>query len=191
MIWLVLGLVLFLGVHSVRMAAPEFRDGVIAARGAPAWKGAYSVLSLIGFVILIWGFGQARLETPVLWAPPAWMAHINLVLMAPALILLAASQMPAGYIRRAVRHPMILGVKVWAFGHLLANGDLAALVLFAAFLGWAVWNRIAVKRRGDPVHGDAKPVYDAAAAAVGLAFYLWLVLYGHLWLFGVAPVAVS
>lgn len=85
---------------------------------------------------------------------------------------------------------MILGVKVWAFGHLLANGDLASLILFGAFLAWGVWNRISVKRRGDPVYDNPAVLYDGIAAVVGTALYLWLILQGHLWLFGVPPVAM-
>jgi len=191
MVWLVLGLVLFLGIHSVRMVAPGFRDGVIAERGEGAWKGIYSVVALIGFVLLVWGFGQARQVAPVLWTPPTFVAHINLLLMLPALVLLVASQLPAGYMKRAVKHPMILAVKIWAFGHLLANGDLASLLLFGAFLGWGVWNRIAVKRRGDPVFDAPKAMYDGVAAVVGTLIYLWLILQGHQWLIGVPPIAVS
>ncbi|MEQ8400622.1 MAG: NnrU family protein [Roseitalea porphyridii] len=191
MVWLILGLVLFLGIHSVRMVAPGFRDRLIAERGESAWKGIYSVVALIGLVLLVWGFGQARQVAPVLWVPPTFMAHINLLLMLPALILLVASQLPAGYMKRAVKHPMILAVKIWAFGHLLANGDLASLLLFGAFLAWGVWNRIAVKRRGDPVFDMPKPIYDGIAAVVGTLIYLWLILQGHLWLFGVPPIAVA
>lgn len=191
MVWLILGIVLFLGLHSVRMVAPDFRDRMVAERGEAVWKGIYSLFSLIGLVVLIWGFGQARLVAPILWMPPTWLAHINLLLMLPALILLIASQLPAGYIKRAVKHPMILGVKVWALGHLLANGDLAALILFVTFLGWAVWNRIAVKRRGDPVYDNPSVQFDIIAAVLGTAIYLWLLLQGHAWLIGVPPIAVS
>lgn len=191
MVWLVLGIVLFLGIHSTRMVAPAFRDRMVAERGENAWKAIYSLVSLVGLVVLIWGFGQARLVAPILWVPPTWLAHINLLLMVPALILLVASQLPAGYIKRAVKHPMILAVKVWAFGHLLANGDLAALILFVSFLGWAVWNRIVIKRRGDPVYENPAVLYDVIATVLGIALYLWLLLHGHLWLFGAAPVVLS
>ena len=190
MVWLIVGIVLFLGIHSTRMVAPAFRDRMVAERGENLWKGVYSLVSLIGLVVLIWGFGQARMVAPILWMPPTWLAHINLLLMIPALILLVASQLPPGYMKKAVKHPMILSVKIWAFGHLLANGDLAALVLFVSFLGWAVWNRIAVKRRGDPVYDNPVIRYDIIAAVVGLAIYMWLILQGHAWLFGVPPIVI-
>lgn len=189
MVWLLLGIVLFLGVHSIRMVAPGFRDRMIAERGEGVWKGIYSVAAVIGLIVLIWGFGQARMVAPILWVPPTWLAHINLLLMIPALIFFFAAPLPPGYMKRAVKHPQILGVKIWAFGHLLANGDLASLILFASFLGWAVWNRIAVKRRGDPVYENPAIQYDIIAAVIGLAVYVWLIVQGHAWLFGVPPVA--
>lgn len=187
MFWLVAGLVLFLGIHSVRMVTPDFRDGVIAERGENTWKGIYSVVSILGFIVLVWGYGQARLVTPVLYVPPTWMSHITLLLMWPALILIIASQLPAGKIKAAVKHPMILGVKIWAFAHLLANGDLASLLLFLSFLGWAVWNRIAVKKRGNPEFETVAIRSDIIAAISGTLFYIWFVIQGHRLLIGVPP----
>lgn len=189
MLILIVGLILFLGIHSVRMVAPGWRDGVIATRGEGIWKGIYSLVSLLGLVAIVWGYGAARQVAPVLYAPPQWLSHVTLVLMWPALILLVASQMPAGKIKKAVKHPMILAVKIWAFAHLLANGDLASLLLFASFLPWGVWNRIDVKRRGDPVFESVTVRSDIIACVVGTAIYVWLVVQGHAWLFGVAPVA--
>lgn len=188
MIWLLLGIVIFLGIHSVRIFAPGLRDGMIAQYGEGAWKGIYSLVALAGFVLLIWGFGQARWETPILWVPPVWLTHLNALFMLVALVIFSAYPLPAGYIKRAVKHPMILGVKIWAFGHLLANGDLAAILLFGSFLVWGVLDRISLKRRGDPVYGDPKLQYDLIAVAIGIAVYLWLVFQGHQWLFGVAPI---
>lgn len=185
MLPLIAGLLLFLGVHSVRMAAPAFRDGFIAARGEGPWKGLYSLVSLAGLVLLVWGYGQARMVTPQIWSPPTFMAHVNLLLMWPALVLLVASQVPAGRIKAAVKHPMILSVKVWAFGHLLANGDLASMLLFGAFLAWGVFNRIAVKRRGDLVFATVSVRNDVIALVIGTAVYLWILLQGHALLFGV------
>ena len=184
MIFLIAGLVLFLGIHSVRMAAPGFRDGVMAARGEGAWKGLYSLVALAGLVLTVWGYGQAR-PGALLWEPPAFLAHVNLLLMWPALILLVASQFPAGRIKKAVKHPMLLSVKIWAFGHLLANGELAAIVLFGAFLVWAILNRIAVKRRGDPVFATVSVRNDILSVVIGTALYLWILLQGHAWLIGV------
>ena len=185
MIWLLAGLVLFLGVHSVRMVAPAFRDRMIAQRGEGAWKGIYSVLALIGFVLLVWGYGQARLVAPLLYEPPVWMKHIATPLMLFSMIFLVASQLPAGRIKKAVKHPMLLAVKIWALAHLLANGDLASLVLFLTFLGWAVWNRIAVKRRGDPVFETVSVRNDVIAVVAGTALTVWFIVQLHAWLIGV------
>ena len=189
MIWLLLGMVLFLGMHSARMVAPDARLRFIDLRGMGAWKGLYGVVSLAGLILIIWGYGQARMVTPVLYVPPLWMAHVNLALMWPAFILLIASQFPAGRIKAAVKHPQVLGIKVWAFGHLLANGDVASLILFGGFLGWAVVNRIIWKRRGDPVYTDPSVKWDIIAAIVATVLYVWFVVQGHAWLIGVPVVA--
>ncbi|WP_421853307.1 NnrU family protein [Oricola sp.] len=185
MIWLLAGLIVFLGVHSVRMVAPGFRDSVIAARGEQTWKGIYSVIAIVGLVLLVWGYGQARLETAYLYEPPVWLKHIVTLLMCISLVLLVAGQVPPGRIKQAVKHPMLAAIKVWAFSHLLANGDTASLVLFIAFLGWAVWNRIAVKRRGDPVFENVSVRNDVIAVVVGVALTVWFVYQLHGWLIGV------
>jgi uncharacterized membrane protein len=188
MIWLIIGLALFLGVHSVRMVAPGYRDQLIAKRGQGVWKGIYSVLAILGFIILVWGYGQARMEAPVLYVPPIWTRHVALLLMWPALIIFLASLLPAGKIKAAVKHPMIVGIKIWAFAHLLANGDLASLLLFGSFLAWSVVNRIACKRRGDPVHDNPVIRSDIIAAISGSLFWIWFVMQGHQLLFGVSPI---
>lgn len=192
MLLMIFGLVLFLGVHSARIAAPEARARFIAERGEGTWKGLYTVASIIGFVILVWGYGQARMTAPILYTPPVWMSHITLVLMVPAMILLVASQGPAGRIKAAVKHPMLLAVKIWALAHLLANGDLASLILFLAFLAWAVADRISEKKRLQA--GITKPVVavssraDVIAVVGGLVLYVLFVWRLHLWLIGVAPI---
>lgn len=182
---LILGIVVFLGVHSVRIVAPQFRDGVIAQRGLGPWKGVYSLVALVGLVLIVWGYGMARQTAPILYDPPLWTRHLNLLLMFFAFVALMASQFPAGRIAAALKHPMLVAVKIWAFGHLLANGDLAALFLFGAFLAWAVADRISVKRRGDlgPPPGPLK--WDVAAIAAGLALYLATLFWLHEWLIGV------
>lgn len=192
MIWLIVGLVLFLGVHSVRIAAPEWRQAQIDARGLNAWKGIYSLASLAGFVILVWGYGIARQDPVVFWLAPSWMSHLVALLMLPAMILLVASQVPAGRIKAAVKHPMLLAVKIWAFAHLLVNGDLASLVLFGAFLAWAVVDRISEKKRlragitSNPVAGPLK--WDIISVAGGLVLYVLFILFLHQWLMGVPPI---
>jgi uncharacterized membrane protein len=188
MIWLVAGLVVFLGIHSVRMVAPGFRDRMIARLGEGPWKGIYSLVSLAGLVLLIWGYGQARPDAAIIYEPPVWTRHIAMLLMLFSFILLVASQIPAGYIKKAVKHPMLLAVKIWAFAHLLANGDLASLILFLALLAWAVWNRIAVKRRGNPEFATVSVRNDFIAVLVGTALTAWFIMQLHAWLIGVSPI---
>ncbi len=189
MLILILGLIVFLGIHSVRIFAPGLRDEQVAARGLGAWKGIYSVVALAGLVMIVWGYGIARQTAPILYEPPVWTRHINLLLMIFAFIALAAAELPAGRIKAALRHPMLVGVKLWAFGHLLANGDLAALFLFGTFLIWAIAARISAKRRGDlgPAPGPVK--WDVAAVLIGVVAYLIFVFFLHEWLIGVPVIA--
>lgn len=188
MLLLILGLVLFLGIHSVRIFAPDVRARRIAAGGIGQWKGIYTVVSIIGLVLIVYGYGMVRGTGPVLYEPPVFTRHINLLLMAFAFVFLAASQLPAGRIKAALKHPMLVAVKIWAVGHLLANGDLASILLFGSFLAWAVLDRISVKRRGDmgPKPGPAK--WDIAAIVIGLGVHLLFVWRLHAWLFGVPVV---
>ena len=192
MIWLILGLVLFLGIHSVRIVAPEFRQAQIDQRGLNAWKGIYTVISIVGFVILVWGYGIARQDPVVFFVAPAWMSHVVALLMLPVMILLVASQVPAGRIKAAVKHPMLLGVKIWALAHLLVNGDLASVLLFGGFLVWAVFDRISEKKRlqagltSNPVAGPLK--WDIIAVVGGLVVYVLFVAMLHKLLIGVPPI---
>jgi uncharacterized membrane protein len=185
MLVLILGIVLFLGVHSVRMLAPQWRDARIASIGEGAWKGAYSIASLAGLVLLVWGYAMARLASPVLYTPPAWMAHLAILLMAISFVALAVSQFPAGRLKPILKHPMLLAVKVWAFAHLLVNGDLASLLLFGSLLGWAVWNRISVKRRGAPIPAAGPVKWDIAAVVAGFVLWALFIAGAHEWLIGV------
>lgn len=188
MLVLILGLLIFLGIHSVRIFAPDIRARRIAGGGIGQWKGIYTVVSIIGIVLIVYGYGMARATGPVLYEPPVFTRHINLLLMAFAFVFLAASQLPAGRIKAALKHPMLVAVKIWAVGHLLANGDLASILLFGTFLAWAVLDRISVKRRGDhgPKPGPVK--WDVAAIVIGLGVYFLFVWRLHAWLFGVPVV---
>ena len=182
------GLVLFLGIHSVAIVAPAWRDAQ-AARNPGAWKGIYSVISIAGFALLIYGYGLARQSPVVVWTPPTAMRHIALLLMVPVFPLLLAAYLP-GRIKAAAKHPMLLAVKFWALAHLLSNGMLVDLILFGAFLAWAVLDRIAVGRRAVPraIPGaPASALNDVIALGGGLALYLLFVLWAHRWLIGVAP----
>jgi uncharacterized membrane protein len=166
MLILVLGLVVFLGAHSFT-AARGTRAAVIGAVGEGAFKGIYSVVSLAGLILIVWGFGRYRQHGWVqLWTPPAWTRHVAMLLMWFAFVALAASGRRPGRIRGWLRHPMLVGVKIWALAHLIANGDLGGLVLFGSFLAWAVFDRIAVKRRGDM--GASRVATFTAADAVAL-----------------------
>ena len=182
------GLVLFLGIHSVAIFAPAWRD-VQAARNPGAWKGIYSVISIAGFALLIYGYGLARQSPVVVWTPPTAMRHIALLLMLPVFPLLLAAYLP-GRIKTAAKHPMLLAVKFWALAHLLANGMLVDLILFGAFLAWAVLDRIAVKKRAVPRAIPGAPpsaMNDVIALVGGLGVYALFLFWAHLWLIGVSP----
>jgi uncharacterized membrane protein len=191
MLVLVLGLVVFLGVHSVSIVAPHWRAATIARVGEKPWKGLYSIAAGVGLALVIVGYGMARRDPVVLYAPPAALRHLALLVMVPVFPLLFAAYLP-GRIRAAAKHPMLLAVKLWALAHLLANGTLADALLFGGFLAWAVADRLAVKRRS-AVEAHAvpgappRPYNDAIAVAVGLLVYVALVLRGHRWLIGVSP----
>jgi uncharacterized membrane protein len=193
MLLLILGLVAFLGIHSIRIVAPEWRNAQLASMGEGKWKGLYSLASLIGLVLLIWGYSLARPEAAFIYEPPVWMKHVTLTLMLFSMILLGVSQVPAGRIKAAVRHPMLLSIKIWAFAHLLANGDAASLLLFLGLLAWAVIDRISVKRR--EASGEmaavipAGPVTnDIIGVGLGIAIYVLFVWKLHEWLIGVSVV---
>lgn len=186
---LILGLVLFLGIHSVSIAAPAWRDAQVAQRGEGAWKGVYSLVSIASFVLLIYGYGLARQSPVVLYTPPTALRHIALLLMLPFFPLLFAAYLP-GRIKAAAKHPMLLAVKLWALAHLLANGTLHDVILFGAFLAWAVADRISVKRRsvGRVVPGaPPSPMNDVIAIVGGLVAYAVFLLWAHGWLIGVSP----
>ena len=182
------GLIAFLAIHSVAIVAPAWRDAQVAQRGEKAWKGVYSVVSVVGFLLLIYGYGLARQSPVVLYTPPVSMRHVALLLMVPVFVLLVAAYMP-GRISAAAKHPMLLAVKIWATAHLLANGTLVDVLLFGGFLAWAVADRISLKRRpARTVPGaPAGSANDAIAVVVGLVLYAVFLLWGHKWLIGVSP----
>jgi len=187
MLFFVIGLVVFLAVHSLSIVSRDLRNSLVERFGPGTFKGIYSLISIASFVLLIWGYGQARQAPVFLFHPPAWTRHLVWLLMVPVFPLLLATYAP-GKIQATVKHPMLTAVKTWALAHLLANGTLADLLLFGGFLAWAVADRISLKRRPDaevPAPRGWSPG-DAVAITVGLglyaAFFLWL----HPLLFGVA-----
>lgn len=184
---LILGLLIFLGVHSVRIFAPAWRKRRIAAIGDAPWRGFYSLTALIGFALIAWGFVIARPDAPILYEPPVWMKHIALALMPFAFISLMVFAFPAGRLKPVLKHPMLVSVKIWALAHLLANGDLASLLLFGAFLAWAVADRISIKRRDDDIPAPGPAKWDIMAAIAGVLVYVVFVWRLHEWLIGVTP----
>ena len=186
---LVVGLLLFLGIHSVSIVAPAWRDAQVERRGERVWKGIYALASLAALILLIHGYGVARQTPVILYTPPPALRHVALLLMLPVFPLLFAAYLP-GRIQRAAKHPMLLAVKFWAAAHLLANGTLADVLLFGAFLVWAVADRISVKRRAVPHRVPGAPpsaLNDVAALVGGIVVYVGLLFWAHAWLTGVSP----
>jgi len=188
---LLLGLVVFLGVHSVSIVAPGWRAAQIARIGAMPWKGLYAVAAGIGLALVVVGYAMARREPVVLYTPPAALRHLALVVMLPVFPLFLAAYLP-GRLSRLARHPMLLSTKLWATAHLLANGTLADVLLFGGFLAWAIADRISVKRRRpDEAHAvpgaPPGPMNDAIAVVAGLAVYALFVFWLHRVAFGVSP----
>lgn len=183
---LVIGLIVFLGIHSVSIVARPWRDGFVARRGEGAWKGLYSLIALAGFVLLIYGYGLARQSPVVLYTPPTGLRHLALVLVLPVFPLLLAAYLP-GRLQRAARHPMLVATKLWALAHLLANGTLADVLLFGGFLAWAVADRISLKHRPAKAGATGSTTNDVLAVVGGLVIYGVFVMWAHAWLFGVSP----
>ena len=190
MIYLLIGIFLFLGAHSVRIWADPWRDRMLARLGEARWKGLHALTSALGLGLLIWGFGLARQEPVQLWIPPNGMRHLASVLMLGSFVLLAAAYVPGNRIKARLRHPMVLSVKLWALAHLLANGNLAHGVLFGAFLVWAVLSFRAARRR-DRLAGMGPDTgttgATGVAVALGVAAWLAFTLYLHGLLIGVRP----
>ncbi len=190
---LILGLVIFLGVHSVRIVAEGWRAQMIGRLGERAWKGIYSLLSIAGFVLLVWGYGLARQQPVVLWTPPAAMRHVAALLMLVSFVLLAATYVPRNAIKAGLHHPMVLSVKVWAFAHLLSNGNLAHVVLFGAFLVWAVLSFRAARgrdRAARAVYPAGTVAWTAITAAVGIAAWALFAFWAHALLIGARPLGM-
>ncbi len=187
MTYLIFGLLLFLGVHSVAIVAPAGRDRM-AARMGLAWRGLYSVISIAGFVLLIWGYGLARQQPVFLYSPPTWTRYVAALLMLPVFPLLFSTYLP-GRIKTALQHPTLVAVMLWALAHLIANGTLADVLLFGGFLVWAVVDRISFQHRAMRPIRTAPPsaLNDAVAVIAGLMIYAGFVLWIHLRWFGVSP----
>lgn len=186
-----IGLVIFLGSHSTRIFAESWRNNMIDRIGEVKWKGLYTIISLIGFIIIVIGYGQARQSTVVLWQPNSFLIYIALALNLIAFIFLAGSSPSNNAIRLKLKHPMILGVKVWALAHLLSNGTLVNLILFGAFLIWAVLDFRSARKR--PILISEKAIVSTKATVITIAsgIILWIIfIFGlHQYLIGVSPLA--
>lgn len=189
---LILGLIVFLGAHSVRIFAEDWRTAQRKRLGEGPWKGIFSLVSLAGFGLIVWGFSLARQEPVVIWSPPFAMRHIAALLTLIAFVLLAAAYVPRNSIKARLHHPMVLAVKTWAFAHLLANGRLVDLLLFGAFLVWAIACFAAAKKR-DRAAGTQYPAGSSAATVVtvvvGAALWALFAFWLHGVLIGVRPFA--
>ena len=187
---LVLGIVLFLGVHSIRIFADGWRTQQIQKLGVGTWKGIFAAIAVVGFVLIIWGYGEARMNPTWLWASPVWTRHLAALLTIPAFILLVATYIPGSRIRAKVGHPMVLGVKVWALAHLIANGTVADVILFGSFLVWAIVE-YAVSRRRDRLAGvqvlPGTGKKDVQVVVIGLVSWVLFAMFLHGPLIGVQP----
>jgi uncharacterized membrane protein len=187
---LILGLVLFLGIHSTRIFADGWRSGMVAKMGPLPWKGVYSVASILAFIVMVWGFRMARADTMVLYSTPRWMTHVTALLMVLSMILFVAAYIPKNWFKAKFHHPMVLSVKVWALAHLLSNGVAADVVLFVGFLIWAVLSFSAARRRdraNNTVYPPGNAIGTTITIAVGLIAWSIFALLLHGPLIGVKP----
>jgi uncharacterized membrane protein len=190
MLLLILGLALFLGVHSTRVFADGWRTGMIAKMGALPWKGLYSAVSILSFIVIVFGFRMARRETMVLYSTPPWMVHVTALLMVFAMILFVAAYIPHNWFKAKFHHPQALSVKTWAVAHLLSNGEAANVVLFGAFLVWAVLSFRAGHQRdraNNTVYPPGNAIGTSIAVAAGLVAWSVFALLLHGPLIGVRP----
>lgn len=187
---LILGLVVFLGAHSVRIVADGWRNRQLARLGEKPWKGVYSLVSIAGFVLLVWGFGVARQHPELVYTTPQWLHHLNALFTLVAFVLFFAAHTPHNHFKAALGHPMYAGVQIWAFGHLLATGMLHDVVLFGSFLVWAIGGFVAGRRR-DQRAGVVYPAGsvrgDLIAIAIGAAVWALFAFWLHARWIGVAP----
>jgi len=187
---LIIGLIVFFGLHSVRVFAEPWRVRQIAALGEPRWKGLYSVASIAGLALMLWGFSMVRIGGPVVWSPPKALHYVTGVLVLVSFVLVAAGYVPGTKIKAATGHPMTLGIKTWAFAHLLSAGSLADILLFGSFLVWSVLVYAAARRR-DRAAGTPRPegqwTRDIVAVVIGVLAWVAVVAWVHRWLVGANP----
>lgn len=188
---LILGLIIFLGAHSISIFAYDWRNRMKNRLGELPWKALYSVVSLLGFVLIVYGYAAARTTPHVIYTPPTGLRHLSALLMLFAFPIFLATYFP-GKIQRTLKHPMLVATKIWALAHLLVNGTLADILLFGSFLVWAVADRISLKRRQQSpmITAPASKFNDLIAIIGGLILYVVFVIWAHKFLFGIAPFAM-
>ncbi len=187
---LIAGLVVFLGVHSVRIFAEAWRMQLRSRLGENGFKGLYSVLSLAGFLMIVWGYGAARLEPMVLWAVPTWARHLAALLTLPAFVMLASAYVPGNIIKARLHHPMVLGIKLWAVAHLMANNTAADLLLFGGFLVWSALSFRAARQRdrlSGVVYAPGRPGPTLVAVVLALVAWAGFAFWAHAAWIGVRP----
>ena len=190
MLILLLGLVLFLGVHSTRIFADDWRTAMISRLGPLPWKGLFAAASILGFIVIVWGFRIARQDTLVLYSTPRWMAHVTALLMVISMILFVAAYIPNNWFKARFHHPQVLSVKTWAIAHLLSNGVAADVLLFGAFLLWAVLSFRAARQRdraNNTVYARPNAIGTSMTVAAGLVAWSVFALLLHGPLIGVRP----
>lgn len=191
MVLLIAGLLLFLGVHSTRIVADGWRTAMVGRMGPLGWKAVYSLLSIAGFVLIVWGYGQARYHPVVLWpALPVGVRHLASVLTLATFVLLVAAYLPGNSIKAKLHHPLVIGVKLWAFAHLLANNTLADLVLFGSLLVWAVLSFRAARKRdkaAGTMYAPGKVLPTVVTVVLGVAAWAGFAMWAHKAWIGVAP----
>lgn len=192
MLWLLIGLIVFIGIHSISIFKPSWRTQMIESKGEGTYLMLYTLISIIGLALIIWGYGQTRVDAHFVWNPPRGLFSVTIILSLIAFVFLAAVNVPNNHFKKAVGHPMIIGVKLWAFGHLLANGRLGDILLFGTFLIWAI-AYYAVNRRRDR-QNDVVHVSVASAGATAVTVLVGTLVWGifafllHEYLIGVKPV---
>ena len=192
MTYLALGLLLFLGIHSVRIFAEDWRQKRLDTLGEAAWKGTYSLISVAGFALIVWGYGVARQAPVVLWVPPVGLRHAASLLTLVSFVLLAATYVPANALKARLKHPMVLGIKLWALAHLLSNGNLADVLLFGSFLLWAILSFRAARLRDAAAVVKAEITHSPASRTIatlvgGVVAWVVFALWAHGPLIGVRP----
>lgn len=190
MLVLLAGLLLFLGTHSVRIFAEDWRGRQIARLGEQRWKGIFALLSALGLGLIVWGFGLAGAQSTVVWLPPRWSGHLAALLTLPAFVLLVSAYVPDNRIKAVVGHPMVLGVGLWAFAHLAANGSVRDIVLFGGFFVWAAFDFATALRRQPPAGLSGRSLSagrDTLVLVIGIVAWALFATYLHQWLFGVRP----